>query len=316
MKKIILSFSFLFAAGIVFSAELPSWVKSGKSSKYPQDQFLTAVGKGETEREAVSDSQNNITQHLLDTLASFGIQKAKLDISPTLFKSYSKAHAYNDKDSGAVYAFGAVDKNMLRINIEDDLYASAQEIQRRHSILDTSNFSVIPKIKAINGLLDLYERKDSVIALKKALYSGIVNPETEEFEREKLIIERKKLFDSVVYYVAADGFDTKKLLKYLEENRFDVIPELPSNPVSSNKGIITINCRVQINKAVNKEGNSYDWVADLVLNDAFNENTVLYSKTAAGDENGKDSDEAKLKAGISSEIEMNRLAEEFFKSVE
>jgi hypothetical protein len=187
-------------------------------------------------------------------------------------------------------------------------------LQYRTALYETSNLTLIPKIRAINELLDLYDRRDSIITLKKALSGSVVNTEVGEFEREKLLIDRKALFENIVYYVKAEDFNAEKLKKFLVSGNFDLISALPSRP-EGDKVVVTVNCRVQVSKAPNKKGFSYDWIADLVLSDAFNENTVLYSKTAAGDEEGGDDNDGRAKAMMSAEAEMNRMAEEFFKSV-
>ncbi|MCL2145049.1 MAG: hypothetical protein FWH43_06135 [Endomicrobia bacterium] len=307
-----------FVSVLSFAADLPAWTKGGKSSKYPPEQFLTAVGKGADEKEAVADAQKNIIKDVTDMLASNGIEKAKINISPvTLLKSFEKGYTYDDKENKTFYVYGVADRNMIRINIEDDLYAAEQALNYRSAIYETSNFTVIPKIKAINELLELYDRRDSINTLKKALTGSIINlPEVGEFEREKLETERKKLFENIVYYVKAESFNTAKLVKFLAEREYDVLSELPSRPVSGDKGVVVINCKVQVNKTQAKDAGSYDWIADLVLDDAFNEHTVLYSKTSAGDESGNDDAEAASKAASAAETEMNRMTQEFFKTAE
>lgn len=318
IKKILLSLLFACVSSAALAAEMPAWIKGGKSAKYPQEQFLTAVGKGLSEKDAVADSQRNIIQNVTDMLASYGIEKAKINISPaTLLKSYEKGYSYNDKTNNVFYVFGVVDRNMIRINIEDDLYAAEQALQYRTAIYETSDLTVIPKIKSINELLELYDRRDSIVTLKKALTGSIVNTEAGEFEREKLAMERKQLFgNNIVYYINAEEFNAAKLKKFLDENRYDVLPELPAKPSGADKGIVVINCKIQINKTPNKSGHSYDWIADLVLNDAFNEHTVLYSKTSAGDESGKDDNDARANAAVVAAAEMNRMTNDFFKTVE
>jgi hypothetical protein len=315
MKKILISFLFICVPSFVLSAEPPAWAKTGKSAKYPQEQFLTAVGKGADENDAAADSQRNIIQNVTDILVSIGLEKAKVNISPaTLLKSFEKAYSYNDKSGGTYYVFGVVDKNMARINIEDDLYEIERALQYRTAIYETSRFSLIPKIRAINELLELYDRKDSIDTLKKALTASVADIKVGEFEREKLAIERKKLFESIVYYIASENFDARQLQKYMADNHHDIITELPKKPVDSDKGVIVFSCKIQVSKTPEKTDNSFDWIADLVLSDAFNENTVLYSKTAAGEENGADDNEAGAKALAAAQSEMNIMAQEFFKS--
>jgi hypothetical protein len=304
-------------APVLAAADLPAWVKSGQNAKYPQDLFLTAVGKGATEKDAVNDAHRNIVQNITGMLASYGIEKAKVNISPaTLLKSFEKGFSCNDKENNAFYVFGVIDKNMMRINIEDDLYGAEQALNYRMAIYETSNFTVIAKIKAINELLELYDRRDSVVMLKKALTGSPVNAEVGEFEREKLTIEREKLFENIVYYINTEDFDGAKLKKFLYDNEYGVLAELPLKPAGGDKGIVTVNCKVQVSKVPNKSGHSYDWIADLILNDAFNEHTVLYSKTSAGDESGNDDNDAASKASAAAETEMNRMAQDFFKSIE
>lgn len=316
MKKLLLSLLFICVPCLVLSAELPAWVKSGKNSKYPQDQFLTSVGKGETENDASADAQRNILQAVTEILVSNGIEKAKVNISPaTLLKSFEKGYSYNDKADKTYYVFGVIDKNMVRINIEDDLYAAAQALQYRTAIYETSNLAVIPKIKSINELLELYDRRDSIETLKEALTGSVINARLGEFEREKLVIEKRKLFNNVVYYIKAENFNTEKLRKFLDGNDFDIISELPATSPGRDKAVAVINCTVQINKTPGKDGIMYDWIADFVLNDAFNENTDLYSNTSAGDETGNNENEARLKAEAAAETEMNSIAEGFFKNI-
>ena len=317
IKKILLSFLFVCIPAFVLAADAPAWIKSGKNAKYPQERFLTAVGKGLNEKDAAADAQRNIVQDVTDTLVSYGIEKAKTNISPeTLFKSFEKGYSYNDKENNVFYVFGVVDRNMIRINIEDDLYAAEQALRFRTAIYDTSNFTLIPKIKAINELLELYERRDSIFALKKALTGNIINTETGEFEREKLVSDRKKFFENIVYYINAENFNASGLKKFLDEQGYDILPELPLKPVGSDKGIVVINCKIQTSKTPDKNENSCDWIADLVLNDAFNERTVLYSKTSAGDETGKDDNETGAKAAAAAEAEMNAMTREFFKTID
>ncbi|MCL1972198.1 MAG: LPP20 family lipoprotein [Endomicrobia bacterium] len=316
IKKIFTAFIFVCIPAFVFAADAPSWIKSGKSAKFPQDEYLTAVGQGSTEQEAAADASRNIVQNVTDMLASYGIEKAKINISPaTLLRAFEVGHSYNDKGNNVFYVFGVVDRNMARINIEDDLFAAEQALRYRSAIFETTNFSIVPKIKAINELLELYDRRDSVVALKKALTGDVTNVEVGEFEREKLAIERKKLFENIVYYINAENFDAGKLKKFLDANGHSVLPELLSKPAGSDKGVVVVNCRIQINKIPDESKISYDWIADLVLNDAFNEKTVLYSKTSAGDESGKDDNEAASKAAASAEAEMNNMAKDFFMSI-
>lgn len=317
MKKILITFIFVCIPSLVLSAELPAWIKSEKSARYPQEQFITAVGKGATEQDAVSDSHRNMIENITDILVSNGMEKAKVNISPaTLLKSFEKGYFYQDKANNVYYVFGIVDRNMVRINIEDDLYAAEQALQYRTAIYETSNLSVVPKIKAINELLELYDRRDSIVALKKALTGSVVDLEVGQFEREKLVIEKKKLFENIVFYITAENFDEKKLKKYMHENHYSAISELPAKPVASDKGVIVFSCKIQVNKTPEKDDNSYDWVSDLVLSDAFNEHTVIYSATAAGDENGKDDNESGAKALAAAQSEMNGMFEKFFKSIE
>ena len=316
IKRIFMTFIFVCIPAFVFAADAPVWVKSGKSAGYPQEQYLTAVGQGSTEQEAVADANRNIVKNVADMLASYGIEKVKINISPaTLLRSFEAGHSYNDKENNVFYVFGIVDRNMARINIEDDLLAAEQALRYRAAIYETANFSLIPKIKAINELLELYDRRYSVITLKKALTGEVINAEAGEFEREKFEIERKKLFENIVYYTSAENFDTGKLKKFLDANGHSVIPELSSKPAGSDKGVVVVNCRIQINKIPDTSKISYDWIADLVLNDAFNEKTVLYSKTSAGDESGKDDNEAASKAAAAAEAEMNNMAKDFFTSI-
>jgi hypothetical protein len=115
-----------------------------------------------------------------------------------------------------------------------------------------------------------------------------------------------------MYFINAENFDAAGLKKFLGERGCGIISELPLNPVSVDKGIVVINCKIQINKAPDGNEKSRDWISDLVLSDAFNEHTVLYSKTSAGDENGADGNDAASKASASAEAEMNRMAREFF----
>jgi hypothetical protein len=317
VKKIFISFLFVFIAHFVLAAELPAWIKNGASSRYPSEQFLTAVGKGETEKEAGADSQKNIIQNITNMLVSKGIEKAKVSVSPaTLIKSFETGYSYNDKENKIYYVFGIVDKNMARINIEDDLYASEQALQYRTAIYETSNLSVVPKIKAINELLELYSRRDSIITLKRALADNVVNIEVGEFEREKLAMDKKKLLNNIVYYISAENFDTSKLIKLARENGIDIIGSLPPAAPSADKGVVIINCKIQAERTPDKDKISYDWVADLVLSDAFNENTVLYSDTSAGDESGADEIQARSKAFASAEKEMNLTMENFFKNAD
>jgi hypothetical protein len=314
VKKIFISFLFVCIPYFVLAADLPAWIKNGKSSRYPSEQFLTAVGKGETEKEAAADSQKNIIQNVTDMLVSKGIEKTKISVSPaTIIRSFETGYSYNDKENKVYYVFGTVDKNMARINIEDDLYASEQALQYRTAIYETSNLSAVPKIRAINELLELYSRRDSIITLKKALTDNIVNIEVGEFEREKLAMDKKKLLNNIVYYINAENFDTSKIIKFARENNVDIIGSLPSAAPSADKGVVIVSCKIQADRMPDKDKISYDWVADLVLSDAFNEKTVLHSDTSAGDESGADETQARSKAFASAEKEMNLMAEKFFK---
>jgi hypothetical protein len=312
----VLSFLLICIPCFVLTAEFPSWIKSGKSPLYPTERFLTAVGKGATEKEAIADSQKNIIQKVMDTLILEGFEKVKISISPaTLLKAFEERYSYNDKENRIYYVFATVDKNMARIDIEDDLYAAEQALQYRTAVYETSNISVALKIKAVNELLELYARRDSIVMLKKALSESIVNTEVGAFEREKLAMDRKKLFENIVYYINAENFNTAKLAKFMEINQISVLGRLPQFPPDGSKAVVVINCKIQLDKTIDKDNMSCNWIADLVLSDAFNEKTMIYSDTATGDETGADVNESILKALSAAEKEMNLMAEEFFKNI-
>lgn len=314
--KLFLSFLLIFAANFL-SAQPPDWVKSGESAAYPGKRFLAALGKGNTEKDALTDAQRNMNENISEILVAKGMEKAKINSAPSgIMKSFEKGHSYYDKADNIWYALGIVDKNMARINIEDDLYGAEQALQYRASIYEALVLPVIPRIKAVNELLELYDRRDRVAALKEALSESPAQDKTGEFEREKLEAERKRLYGNIVFYVKTENFNAGKLRKLIESKGFGIVPELPAKPVSGDKGIAVINCTVSLSKNPAGTQAGYGWMADLVLSDAFNENAVLYSNTSAGDESGDDEKEAFEKASFAAAAGLNNMAEEFFKSIE
>ena len=314
--KLFLLFLLMFAAASL-PAQPPAWVKSGESAAYPGKRFLAALGKGKTEKEALTDAQRNMNENISEILVAKGMEKAKINSAPAgIMKSFEKGHSYYDKDDDIWYAFGIVDKNMARINIEDDLYGAEQVLQYRASIYEELVLPVIPRIKAVNELLELYARRDCAAALKEALSESPAQDKTEDFEREKLKSERKRLYGNIVFYIKTDNFNAGRLRKLIESKGFAIVPELPAKPVSGDKGIAVINCAVSLNKNPSDAQAGYGWIADFVLSDAFNENALLYSNTSAGDEIGAGEDEAFSKASFAAAAGLNNMAEEFFKSIE
>ena len=312
MKTTVLSLFFLFAFIPAFAA-VPEWVKTGNNINYPKHIFITAVGKGADLKEAEISAKNAIVNEIFDLIKKGGGKIYKTDnIDFFILKSYSSSLSYNDKTSGEFYVLGTVNKNLIRMDIENEILLVERDEIYNLKALDESVSGIVQKIREIDGVLERYRRYDIMILLKQHLKGESLVLEQMSFERERLVGHRKELFKKVSYSLKGDNFDNAKIKKFFSENGLVLLNAVPDeNP---EKGVITINCSKSVLKRGLREGFAYDWIADVVFADAYDFGIIINSGTSAGEEYSAVENEAKAKAGILAESELNNMICDFLKT--
>jgi len=307
-----LSLLFLFAFIPAFAA-IPEWVKTGNNVNYPKHTFITAVGKGADLKEAEISARNAIVNEIFNSIKKSGGKIYKTDnLDFFILKSYSSSLSYNDRSTGEFYVLGTVNKNLIRMDIENEILLVERDTIYNLMALDESVSKTVQKIKEIDGILERYRHYDIMILLKQYLKGEPLVLEPLSFERERLARQRKDLFKKVSYFLKGSGFDNAKVKKFFSENGLVLLNAVPDE--NSEKDVITINCSKSVLKRVSREGFAYDWVADVVFADAYNSDIVINSDTSAGEEYCAVENDAKEKAGLSAESELNNMICDFLKT--
>lgn len=312
-KKIILSAVFCFCFTSSVFAALPQWANTGKNAAYPEETFITAVGKGKTLKEADAFAQKKISEtvnvNILMTQAD-----EKSDLSARFLKYFERPLSYNDAVNKTYYVFAIADKNSVRIDIENEIDLIQRQIMQKFDILETSVAGITEKIIEIDSILSLYEREDYFTSLKNILKpGGPAYSQNDGFERQQLIMRKKELFSKIAYYIKSEEADTPKIQSVFADNGIVLLSRLPSAPVTG-KAFVIIECDTQLVRTDVEEGFRYDWIADITLKDAFDRQITVYSKTSAGFESSPVEGAAKEKARLAAEAEIYEVISNFIKN--
>lgn len=290
-------------------AEQPKWVKTEQNVYYPQETFLTAVGKGRSLKEAEADSQKLIVSRFIDKLAENGVdRKTAEDAEVLLLKPYKAA--YNYKEGDMYYVFGAVDKNLVAMDCKDQISVLEGRIHDKIDILDTSNAGAAGKIKQIDEILSLYSRESFLNMLTGFLKDSSIASEVSNFERDKLVESRKELYKNVYYVFRNKNFNDAKAGAFCSENGIVVLSALPAE-ADNEKAYIYIDAKTGILKGASDK---YSWTAEVVFTDAKDESIVLNSDKSSGEESSPVEDAAKEKARLSAEEALNAMIIKFLKT--
>ena len=312
-KKIIFSSFFCFYFAVTAFASLPQWAKTEKNATYPEDTFVTAVGKGKTLKDADISAQRRITEKVNTNILTSD-KNEKSDLSVRFLKYFERPLSYNDAADKTYYVFAIADKNSVRIDIENEIYLIQRQIMQKIAILETSVAGITAKINEIDSILALFGREDYFNSLKNLLKAeSVTYSQDESFEREKLGIQKKELYSKINYYIGSEEINTPKTQAIFADNGVVLLSKLPPAPVAG-KAFVTINCKTQIIKTESQEGYKYDWITDVSVNDSFDERISIYSNTSAGSESSPVESAAKEKARLSAEAEIYDTLEKFIKS--
>ncbi|MCL2485023.1 MAG: hypothetical protein FWF00_05345 [Endomicrobia bacterium] len=314
MKTKILSLLFLFAVVPVFaSAPGPQWIKTEKHINYPNDTFITRVGKGSTFKEAESAAKRIIVNEIVNAIQKSGFTIRKADkLDAFILRSYASSLSYNNKAAGEFYVFGTVNRNTIRMDIEKEILSVRGNAIHNLRKLDDSVSNTVQKIREVDNVLAKYRHEDVMILLKQYLKGDNLILESPTFEKERLIDERIELFQKVSYVLKVDDFNTARVKKFFSENGLVLLPSVPDQ--SLGRDIIAINCKKDISESSYNEGFKYDWTAEVSFTDAYNPGVVIYSNSSSGSESSAIEHAAGEKARLSAEQELNDIIFDFLKT--
>ncbi len=309
MKRLLFVLSvFLFPA--LVSAAVPEWAKTGRSSSYPQEMFFTAAASGSSYENAEYLAKKDLFSRIIAETKKQGDkgQESAMDMLLMPFCEVRLKHS----ERGKYYVLAAIDKSSFKISIEEELSYIERMLFDANLILDTSRNTGSSRIREIDGVLELYERRDAIYSLKKLLKESVAVSDITAYEREKLVQQRKELLKKASYYIEAEGALKTKIRDLFAKNGFVVVN---ANPAREEDGetFLTVKCSIQSLKTMVNGGIKYDWIADTVLYDSFSNDTVIYSSTAAGETASLEENDAKEKARTASEKEILSEIENFLK---
>ncbi|MDR1941768.1 MAG: hypothetical protein LBQ47_05520 [Endomicrobium sp.] len=314
MKNIILAAALFFAGTSAFAA-LPSWVSSGKlPHSYPADTFIAAVGSGADMREAETSARKNIVEKVVSKLKERGAPIIKMDIDILLLKSFETVASHHDAAGKIFYAQGVINKNIAVMDVNDLEFALDGEIMILIKAVDVSSSDAAGKIREIDNVLSLYAKQSFLELFKSVLRGSASYEEPVSFERDKLKALKKELYREVSFYAPQTDFDFSKIRDFCSSNSIKFLLSLPER---AQNGVMSINASLRFLKPFSEGASGFkcDWIADVVIADAYNENSVLFSNTHSGQENGSSPEDADLKAKTAAEAALNEIIIKFLKTV-
>ncbi|MCL2334909.1 MAG: hypothetical protein FWC57_02475 [Endomicrobia bacterium] len=299
----------LFIFPVVSFAQQPKWVKSEHDVYYPQATFLTAVGKGQTLKDAEADSKKLIVSRFADKLAENGIDGKTAEGAETLLLKPYKT-AYTHKDGGSYYVFGAVDKNLVAMDCKDQISVIEGRIHDKIDILDTSNAKPTGKIKQIDEILLLYSQESFLNMLAGFLRDSRITSEVSSFERDSLADLKKELYKNVNFVLRNKNFNDAKVQAFCSENGIAVLSSAPAEH-SGEKSYAYIDTKIQLSTA---GSGKYSWTAEVIVTDGKDDGTALYSDKSSGEESSPVETAAKEKARLFAEEALNDMIIKFLKT--
>jgi len=123
------------------------------------------------------------------------------------------------------------------------------------------------------------------------------------------------MYAKTFFHLNAKNIDISEIKEFCSENSITLVDILPGLQNKENS-VMSIDVKTQFVNPFSDGEKLYrcDWISDITVRDAFNEGTVVYSKTLSGQQSGAAQNIAKQNAAAALAKETEEEIINFFKS--
>ncbi|OGS21465.1 MAG: hypothetical protein A2252_07045 [Elusimicrobia bacterium RIFOXYA2_FULL_39_19] len=336
MKNIKLALSLFillaFTTATISAAAAPKWL-SGKSTKYPDKDYITGIGQADTLSDAQANARAEIAKvfKVQITQNSKDIQSEKISLSGTEKKTSGEitseietktltdetltgteiAFTFLDKKKNKYYAFAYLNKQKMRT-------ALAQQIETLEETINNSvsealkNKDLIDKIKGFTKALDTYTQKDALQAKKRIVDPVAVPDIPTGLSYCEIQKKRDEAISNIRFVVLPQESDETKIketiIERLNKIGFKVEKYLPKKETDYYLLILTYGLDLNALDRGNPQWKFFTWKGTVSITDK--EGKTLSSETGQGQDAGITVEQAKEKTVITARKELVQLAEQ------